>query len=63
MNKCDVCGTIYNKENSPDGLNGYEIREQVVEDKRTTSVAKGACKKCYLKAFKRRYPDAEAPKL
>ena len=59
--KCAECGDKFTQENSPDGVNGYEMRD--VDEKKGTSNAREGCKKCYLIHYKERFPKEPAPRI
>lgn len=64
MNKkvCDHCKKELTQENTPNGVNGYEVRTVIPEAPNVTKFEE-VCKSCYLEEYKKRYPDTEAPKL
>ena len=58
---CDLCDKPLVSENSINGV-GYEIRTVIKEAPGHTK-AQEACKVCYLKHYKEKYPKEEAPAL
>ncbi len=60
--KCDYCEKPLTKENTPDGVNGYSILEEIKEAPGATR-EKEACRSCYLDYYKKEYPKAKTPKL
>lgn len=59
---CDRCKKELTPENTANGVDGFEIRSVIPEAPEKTR-AEEACKTCYLAEYKKRYPNAEAPKV